>query len=72
MEEKIKGKMLKDQIGREGVHGYKAEMYKAGRTYEMNKSLFDVFLKMGVIEKAKGNPKVEPTKSKMTGPKENK
>jgi hypothetical protein len=77
-EKKVKIKMLKSQIGREGVHTYKARMFEKGKVYEVTESLAKSFLSIDTkhgepaAEKAKMNAKAEPKEKKMVEPEENK
>jgi hypothetical protein len=75
----MKVKMLHTKVGRQGVHGYRAERFEKGKVYEVSEELGNAFLEEDTYhggpaaEKAKGNPKVEPKKEgKQKGPEENK
>lgn len=70
--------MLHTKVGRQGVHGFKAQRFEKGKVYEVSEELGNAFLeedthyKGPAAEKAKGNPKVEPKEQKQKGPAENK
>lgn len=79
MEEKlIKVKMLRNSIGRQGVHKYRSELFEKGKVYEITESLAKAFLskdtklKSPAAENVSGRTKAEPKEKKMEGPAENK